>query len=147
MTDFFIIPKNMLLFIAGIVWCLAGGMVLAVGLPLLVSLGVTEWVLYPLAVAVFFVFYLFVFSKLVVKHTERIRKRPEARLPVWSFFDRSSYIVMGIMMAGGMGLRMGHLIPNAMIAFFYSGLGSALLACGVRFLSVFARKRVLLVNE
>jgi hypothetical protein len=84
-----------------------------------------------------------VFSKLVHKHTGRIRERPEERLPFWNFFNASSWAVMAVMMGGGMTLRLSHLMPDWMIAFFYSGLGVALFICGVRFLRVYARKDVL----
>jgi hypothetical protein len=138
------IPKNRLMLIAGIVWCIAGTMVSLVGIPLLWEFGAVQDLLYPLAVIVFLVFYFLIFSRLVVKHTKRIQARPEARLPFWNFFDTSSYIVMGIMMTGGMWLRLSRVVPNWMIAFFYSGLGIALFFCGVRFLGVFYRKDVLL---
>jgi hypothetical protein len=139
MNDFIAIPKNRLIFIAGLVWCVAGAMVIKIGLPLLWQLGSTQLILYPLAAVVFLIFYFLIFSRLVIKHTERIRARPEERLPFWNFFDTSSYIVMVIMMGGGMWLRLSHVIPNSMIAFFYSGLGSALFSCGIRFLGVFSR--------
>jgi hypothetical protein len=42
-----------------------------------------------------------------------------------------------------MALRLSHLVPDEMIAFFYSGRGVALFICGIRFPSVFARKDVL----
>src|SRR5689334_20985938 len=144
--DFVAIPKNRLMLIAGVVWCVAGAMVSGIGLPLLWKLGSTQLVLYPLAGAVFLIFYFLIFSRLVVKHTERIRERSEQRLPFWNFFDTSSYVVMVIMMAGGMWLRLSHIVPNWMIAFFYSGLGVALFSCGVRFLGVFSRKDVLRVE-
>ena len=147
MTDLVAIPKNRLMLIAGMVWCVAGAMVSVIGLPLLWKLGFTQWILYPLAGVVFLIFYFLIFSRLVLKHTERIRERPEQSLPFWNFFDTSSYIVMVIMMAGGMWLRLAHIFPNWMIAFFYSGLGIALFSCGVRFLGVFARKDVLMVRE
>lgn len=140
------IPKNNLMLIAGAVWCLAGAMVIAVGLPLLVQDGPGQPLLYPLAVVIFLVFYLFIFSRLVSKHSGRIRRESRQRLPIWSFFDRSSYIIMAIMMGGGMALRLSHLMPEWVIAFFYSGLGIALFACGVRFLGVFWRKEVLLAT-
>ena len=143
MADLVAIPKNRLLLIAGIIWCAAGAMVSRIGLPLLWDLGLTQRILYPLAAVVFLIFYFLIFSRLVVKHTKRIRERPEQRLPFWNFFDTSSYIVMVVMMAGGMWLRLAHIIPNWMIAFFYSGLGIALFSCGARFLGVFARKGVL----
>lgn len=143
MIDFIVIPKNRLMLIAGMVWCFAGAMVCAIGLPLLWKLGFTQLILYPLAGVVFLIFYFLIFSRLVIKHTERIRESPEPRLPFWNFFDTSSYIIMVIMMGGGMWLRLGHIVPNWMIAFFYSGLGIALFSCGVRFLGVFSRKEVL----
>src|SRR5512142_171450 len=106
MTDLIAIPKNRLILIAGVVWCFAGAMVSGIGLPLLWKLGFTELILYPLAGLVFLIFYFLIFSRLVVKHTERIRERPEKRLPFWNFFDTSSYVVMVVMMAGGMWLRL-----------------------------------------
>ncbi len=146
MNDFIAIPKNGLMLIAGMVWCIAGAMVSGIGLPLLWELGFTQQILYPLAGVIFLIFYFLIFSRLVIKHTNRIRERPEQRLPFWNFFDTSSYVVMVIMMAGGMWLRLGHLVPTWMIAFFYSGLGIALFSCGVRFLGVFSRKDVLRVK-
>ena len=144
--DLVVIPKNRLMLIAGMVWCVAGAMVSGIGLPLLWKLGFIQLVLYPLAGVVFLIFYFLVFSGLVVKHTERIRARSEQRLPFWNFFDTSSYVVMAIMMAGGMWLRLARVIPNWMIAFFYSGLGVALFSCGVRFLGVFSRQDVLVAK-
>ncbi len=137
------IPKNQLMLIAGLVWCAAGAMVILIGLPLEFQLAPEHLVLLPLAGVVFLAFYFLVFSRLVRKHTDRIRARTEDRLPVWDFFNASSWAVMAVMMGGGMALRVTHLMPDWMIAFFYSGLGVALFLCGVRFLGVFARKEVL----
>jgi hypothetical protein len=53
---------------------------------------------------------------------------------------------MAVMMGGGMALRLSHLMPDWMIAFFYSGLGVALFLCGVRFLGVFKSKEVLALS-
>jgi len=137
------IPKNRLMLIAGLVWCAAGAIVCMIGLPLEFGLAPSHLILLPLAVAIFLVFYFFVFSRLVEKHAGRIRARTEDRLPFWHFFNASSWAVMAVMMGGGMALRLSHVMPDWMIAFFYSGLGVALFLCGVRFLGVFARKDVL----
>jgi uncharacterized membrane protein YfcA len=136
-------PKNQLLLIAGLVWCAAGAMVSMIGLPLELGLAPSHLILFPLALVIFLAFYFLVFSRLVRKHADRIRARTEDRLPVWSFFNASSWVVMAVMMGGGMALRFTHLMPDWMIAFFYSGLGAALFLCGVLFLGVFARKDVL----
>jgi hypothetical protein len=140
------IPKNHLMLIAGLVWCTAGAMVCVIGLPIEVGLAPANLVLIPLAVAIFLVFYFFVFTRLVRKHTGRIRARSEDRLPFWHFFNASSWAVMAVMMGGGMALRLSHLMPDWMIAFFYSGLGVALFLCGVRFLGVFKSKEVLALS-
>ena len=137
------VPKNRLVLIAGLVWCAAGAMVCMIGLPLEFGLAPSHLILVPLAGVIFLVFYFLVFSRLVRKHTGRIRTRPEDRLPIWQFFNASSWAVMAVMMGGGMALRLSHVMPDWTIAFFYSGLGLALLVCGVRFLGVFARKEVL----
>ena len=137
------VPKNHLMLVAGLAWCAAGAMVCMIGLPLEFGLAPSNLILLPLAVAIFLAFYFLVFSRLVRKHTGRIRARAEDRLPFWNFFNASSWAVMAVMMGGGMALRLSHLVPDWMIAFFYSGLGVALFICGVRFLGVFARKDVL----
>ena len=59
------IPKNRLMLIAGLVWCAAGAMVSMIGLPLEFRLAPSHLILFPLAVAIFVVFYFFVFSRLV----------------------------------------------------------------------------------
>ncbi len=142
MSDFVLIPKNQLMLLAGLVWCVAGGMVSFIGLPLLWQLGAEQILLYPAAVLIFLIFYRRIFSRLVVKHTLRIRLTATPTMPFWSFFDRSSYIVMSIMIAGGMWLRLGHIAADWMIAFFYSGLGLALFSCGVKFILGYIRRDV-----
>jgi hypothetical protein len=137
------LPKNRLVLIAGLVWCGAGAMVAMIGLPLELTLAPEHLVLVPLAAVIFLAFYFLVFTRLVRTHTSRIRARPEDRLPFWHFFNASSWVVMGVMMAGGMTLRLSHLMPDWMIAFFYSGLGVALIVGGLGFVGAFARKDVL----
>jgi small-conductance mechanosensitive channel len=140
------IPKNHLMLIAGVVWCTAGAMVCMVGLPLELGLAPEHLVLVPLAVAIFLAFYFLIFSRLVRKHTGRIRARTDDRLPFWQVFDAGSWMVMAMMMGGGIALRSSHLVPDWVIAFFYSGLGVALFLCGVRFMQVFVRRDVLVVE-
>ena len=140
-------PKNTLMLIAGLVWSAAGVMVSAIGLPLLFENGRGQFLLYPMAITVMLVFYLLIFSRLVVKHTKRIRENPKPKLPFWVFFDTASYVVMAIMMGGGILLRTSHVLPAWAIAFFYSGLGIALFSCGLRFLVVYYRKDVLMASE
>ncbi len=135
------VPKDRLILIAGIVWVLAGSMVSLVGLPLELRLAPHDLILLPLAALIFVAFDGLVFSRLVRRHTHRIRSHAEDRLPVWRFFNASSWAVMAVMMGGGMTLRLSGLVPDWAIAFFYSGLGLALLLAGFRFVGAFARLR------
>ncbi|MEQ8202002.1 MAG: hypothetical protein ABRQ24_11350 [Syntrophomonadaceae bacterium] len=143
MRDTLSINKTYLILIAGLVWVLAGSMVMAIGLPLFIKLTPANRWLPLLAAIVFLVFYFPIFSKLVKKHVARVKNNPAVRMPFWHFFDLPSYIIMAVMMSGGIILRTERLIPELWIAFFYSGLGLALFACGTRFLSAFVRKKVL----
>jgi hypothetical protein len=133
------VPKNQLLLIAGALWSLAAAMVLRVGLPLLVEIAPDLPIVLPLAVAVFLAFYVLVFSRLLRKHTIRIRSSAADRLPVWNVFNTSSWVIMGVMVTAGMVLRVSHALPDWVVAFFYTGLGIALLLCGVRFLAAYQR--------
>lgn len=137
------IPKNYLMLIAGMLWLIAGFMVMKVGVPILINL-ISDGFWYLLFAGVtFIIFYLFIFSKIVEKHTKRIRDKTNKMLPFWEFFDLPSYIIMIVMMTGGMWLRSSHLIPDKFIGPFYTGLGFALFSCGVRFISVFLKRKVI----
>lgn len=137
------IPKNYLMLIAGIVWMFAGFMVMKIGIPEFVNIISDKLIYILLAIIVFLIFYLAIFSKLVGKHTDRIKKHPDENMPFWQFFDAPSYIIMAVMMTGGILLRSLNLVPLWFIGFFYSGLGLALFSCGTRFVSVFLRKKVI----
>jgi hypothetical protein len=136
---FLLVPKNQLVLIAGALWILAAAMVLRVGLPLVVELAPGLPVLIPLAIAVFLAFYVLVFSRLLRKHTLRIHSSNAGRLPVWQVFNAASWVIMGVMVTAGMILRVSHALPDWVVAFFYSGLGTALFICGLRFIAVYLR--------
>ena len=127
--------KHQLFLIAGVLWFIAGTMVTYIGLKSYLTIEQT-WYFPMLTVAVYLAFYQFIFARLVVKHQVRILEHPDPALPWWQFFDKKSYIIMAIMMIGGIGLRVSGLLPLWFIAFFYTGLGFALWSCGVRFLYI-----------
>ena len=81
-----------------------------------------------------------IFSKMVGKHSNRIAAYEDNEIGFWRFFDASGYIMMAIMMSGGISLRAFGLVPMWFIAFFYTGLGIALALSGVSFLVRFARR-------
>lgn len=131
---YFEVRKQALLLIAGFVWMFAGTMVMKTGFQ---SIQQTDriWPVLLGACIVFLIFYLMIFSKLVKKHELRIRGYEESKVAFWKFFDRKQYLVIAVMMSGGILIRAYHLLPIWFIELFYSGLGLALFSCGTRFVT------------
>ncbi len=125
------VKKNTLLLIACIVWTVAGFNIVRIGfLAYPAFLSVFNIVL---SVIVFCVFQKFIFGPLVKKHTGRIMGYSEAYRYFWNFFDLKAFIIMAVMMSGGIYLRVSGLAPERFIAVFYSGLGVSLLLAGILF--------------
>lgn len=131
--DFYIlkVKKKTLLLIACAVWSVAGFNILRIGIlsysPYISVINIL------LSMAVFAVFQYFIFGRLVKKHTARIQNYEEERHFFMKFFDIKSFIIMAIMMSGGIYLRAASLAPERFIAVFYTGLGSSLLLAGILF--------------
>lgn len=125
------VKNNTLLLIAALVWTAAGVNILRIGI-----------IEYPpyfslinalLSAVVFVIFELFIFGRLVKKHTKRIDDYGDEKQLWIKFFDVKSFIIMAVMMTGGILLRALHLAPTVFIAVFYTGLGAALLLAGIMF--------------
>ena len=91
------------------------------------------WLL-VIGIPVVFVVFHCMFSKLVGKHADRIRGYGEDKMHVLRFFDVKGYVIMAIMMGGGISLRAFGIVPGWFVAFFYTGLGTALALAGIGFL-------------
>lgn len=93
------VRRNTLLLIAALVWSAAGFNILRIGLlacPLYRTI-----VNYLLSAVVFTVFQIFIFGRLVNKHTARISAYEEELHFFLKFFDVKSFIIMAVMMTGG----------------------------------------------
>lgn len=131
------VKKFNLLFLAGLVWSIAGYNVLHIGCQAYV--GHISVFLIALSILVFAFFQFMVFGPLVKKHTKRITSYEMEKQWFWHFFDKKSFIIMAVMMSGGIIIRMEHLWPDWLIAFFYVGLGFALLLAGLTFFEKFIK--------
>ncbi|MGN0454481.1 MAG: hypothetical protein ACI4G1_04830 [Ruminococcus sp.] len=132
----FHVKKRTLLAVAGCVWLLAGFNVARLGvLSYLEILPISA--IHIILSAVVFLAFGFMFLKMSVKHKKRIHGFKEEFRPVWHFFDLKSYIIMAVMLGGGIWLRGSGLVPPVFIAVFYTGLGCALGLAGVLFLIMF----------
>lgn len=125
------VQRNTLLLLACFVWSAAGFNILRIGVSAYPNYhGACN---YLLSLLVFVVFQIFIFGKLVKKHTARIHSYQEERHFFLKFFDKKAFAIMAVMMTGGIGLRASGLAPEGFIAVFYTGLGASLLLAGVLF--------------
>lgn len=138
------VQKQYLLLLACLVWTAAGANIVRIGLEAYPKYATALNIF--LSVAVFAVFQFFVFGRLVKKHTARILAYEERQWFI-KFFDRKSFIIMAIMMTGGIWLRASGVAPERFIAVFYSGLGVSLLLAGILFGTHFLRKKYETVVE
>ena len=96
------VRRNTLLLIAALVWSAAGFNILRIGL--LAYPPYRTVVNYLLSALVFTVFQVFIFGQLVNKHTARISAYEEELHFFLKFFDVKSFIIMAVMMTGGIWL-------------------------------------------
>lgn len=133
--SFFHVKKRTLLAVAGCVWMLAGFNVARLGILSYRNLIPVSVIHILLSILVFG----FMFYKMSIKHTRRIKGYKEEFRPIWHFFDIKAYCIMAVMMGGGIWLRSSGLVPDVFIAVFYTGLGCALTLAGVLFWVMYFR--------
>ena len=127
------LPRRYLLFIAGAVWTFAGGMLLYKGVGLL-SDGVHHlWIKLLLAIVGGILFYLLLFSKISMKHAKRILGLKHEFPCLFSFFNFSSYGLMGVMISGGILMRRAEVISPEYLPLFYITMGIPLFLSAIRF--------------
>lgn len=126
------VKRRTLLLIAGVVWTIAGFNILKIGI--MSYAGYIHILNLVCSSIIFLMFWVFIFNKLVVKHTTRIAGYEEEKKYFWNFFDISSFIIMAFMITVGVSIRSFNLLPNVIIAVFYTGLGLALFGAGIKFM-------------
>jgi hypothetical protein len=128
------VTPRFLLIVAAIVWIIAGFNVGIIG----VQAGLGTWTVPLLAGSLAtFVVFLALFLFITNNNAKRIDALPSAPINVFRFMDVKAYLIMGFMIALGIIVRVFALAPISWIAFFYTGLGSALAIAGVAYFVVF----------
>lgn len=128
----FRVGKRTLIGVAGVIWLFAGVNVAHLGIMAYEVLGAIHLSYLVLSCVVFLLFGV-MFYKMSLKHKRRIIGSLKETRPIWHFFDLKSYLIMAIMMGGGIWLRSSGLAPDLFIAIFYTGLGCALAMAGCLF--------------
>lgn len=131
------VKRTTLFLLAALVWSTAGINIFLIGIKAYSSyLSVLNL---SLSALIFFTFQIFIFGKLVKKHSLRILSYSEEQVFFFKFFDLKGFIMMAIMMSGGVFLRSSKLASEQFIAVFYSGLGASLLLAGLLFVCNFRK--------
>ena len=127
------VPRRVLLFVAGLVWTFAGGMLLFRGISALIEKTDFPLLRFFVSLAAGVLFYVLVFDKISLKHSRRILLLPEERPCLFAFFNFRSYLIMALMISMGIALRMSNIIPQDYLQLFYITMGTPLLLSAIRF--------------
>lgn len=126
--------KKNLLFLAGSLWLIAGFMVAKLGAEVILTSSSNMFISAVITAITFYIFFNFIFKKLVIKHRDRIRAKSQDKLCLFSFFDIKSYIIMAFMMGLGITIRSIPTINPLCWAAVYVGIGGALFLAGAYFI-------------
>jgi len=114
--------------VAALLWLIAGSFVCAVG----VNAASEAWT-FNMAIGFLVVFALFfgMFASICRRHTKRICAYEPELMGITKVLDPPAYIILLLMVGMGASARISGLIPEYIIAFFYSGLGAALVIAAI----------------
>lgn len=120
------VKKNILYLLAGLFWLIAGVNVVRIGLDVMHDPESRLFVFLTLVLIIFFLFFQFIFARIVKENVSRIEQLDDDLVPFWQFMDKKGYIIMTFMITLGVTVRYLNLLPDFFISFFYIGLGGAL---------------------
>ncbi len=133
------VAKEVLLFMAGLVWELVGVVLVFMAVSWLG--GMPGHGCYPYAaagIALALVVHHFGFLRIVDKNLERILPVEDRRC-LFGFIPWKSYLIIAIMVTMGIMLRHSS-IPRQYLAILYLGIGLALALSGLRYLRICVRE-------
>jgi hypothetical protein len=133
------VTKNLLLFLAGIVWVFVGIMLLFLAFSWLSTVSNLNIYLFVSAgVVLALLAHHFGFLKIADKNLKRILLMNEKKC-LFAFIPWKSYLIIAVMITMGAVLRHSA-IPKQYLAILYIGIGLALILSSVRYLRVFIRE-------
>lgn len=135
------VQKRTLLMIAGCAWSIAGGILISRSLIHLI--GVNHLLAMELGIGIVFgsFFYLLLFARISKKHITRINMIEIDNPCFFSFFNFRSYLLMAIMISGGITLRLSGLVNPEIIYTFFLCMGIPLLVSAWRFFYSYAKNK------
>jgi hypothetical protein len=127
--------KNVLLFLAGVMWLGVGTMLLFLSFSWLKALQAPSSLGFAgVGIAVALIVHHFGFLKIVDKNLDRLLPMEGMRC-IFSFITWKSYIIVAVMITMGILLRHSP-IPKPYLSMLYIGIGLALILSSIRYLRV-----------
>ncbi len=135
------VNKRTLLLIAGCAWSIAGGILISRSLIHLI--GVNHYLAMEIGIGIVFgsLFYILLFARISKKHITRISLIEIDNPCFFSFFNFRSYLLMAIMISGGITFRLSGLVNQEIIYTFFLCMGIPLLVSAWRFFYSFAKNK------
>jgi uncharacterized membrane protein YedE/YeeE len=135
------VPRRSLLLIAGCAWSIAGGILISRSLSYLIS--VNHHLVMEIVTGIVFgsLFYLLLFARISKKHITRINLIEIDNPCFFSFFNFRSYLLMAIMIGGGITLRLSGLVNPEISYTFFLCMGIPLLVSAWRFFYSYAKNK------
>jgi hypothetical protein len=127
------VSRRTLLLIAGCAWTTAGGILITRALVQLIAMRQYLWLELLIGCLCGLGFYLLLFARISKKHISRITLIKVDNPCFFSFFNFRSYLMMFIMITGGITLRKMDVINRDVLWTFYLTMGIPLLISAYRF--------------
>jgi hypothetical protein len=131
------ISQRYLLLMGALAWTCAGSILLYKGITILINFKGFPVIEFIMSIITGILFYIFLFSKISLKHTQRIFHLTIEYPCMFSFFNFRSYILMGTMITGGILLRKSGIVPPDILLLVYLMMGIPLFLSSFRFYKSF----------
>jgi len=135
------VPKRSLLLIAGCAWTIAGGILIFRSLLFLINVNHYLAVEISIGIIAGCFFYIILFARISGKHIARINLIKIDNPCFFSFFNFRSYLLMAIMISGGISLRLSGLVNPGIFYTFLLCMGIPLMISAWRFFYSYAKNR------
>jgi len=127
------VRRRTLLLIAGCAWSIAGGILISRSLVFLINVNHNLFIEILIGIILGVFFYILLFARISKKHITRITLIKIDNPCFFSFFNFRSYLLMAIMISGGISLRLSGWVNQEIIYTFFLCMGIPLLVSAWRF--------------
>lgn len=128
-------PTRGLFFAGALAWGGAGVLLWFRGLQVVEEMDERHTLMLSLAIVIGIVFFRVVLLRVSRRHIHRVATTTRERPCVFSFLDWRGYGLMGVMITGGVLLRVSGVVPPPFLGVMYVAMGTALLLAAGRFLA------------